>query len=414
MNWDVSAGHNGLSSGVVPDSRVSTVHLVTGKGGVGKTSIAAATAAHSASQNVPTLIVSTDAAHSLADVFEAWIGPTPTEVAPSLYAQQLDTRHQIEESWTEIQNYLGQLIDWAGDGGLSCDELLIVPGMQEVFALENLLAHVEQGRFDRIIVDCAPTAETLRLLELPEAVDWYFRQVFPTHRRLVRATRPIFRRTTSMPLLDTNVLDALVAFVERVRAVRDLLVDPNRCAVRLVTTAERMVVDETRRLFAYLRMFGYRVDALMINRLLPAGECGSPMLDRWRASEIEQLQKIDESFPDLPTRRLTHRGSGPLGLTELTSLGRELYGTADSFDPRVTPSGLDFEGNGHEATMRLSMPGFDHTSVAVGRSGSDVIITAGSERRAVALPDSLAARPTRGWKYDGDELRVLFAEEEWS
>jgi arsenite/tail-anchored protein-transporting ATPase len=384
------------------------VLLVTGKGGVGKTTVAAATAVHCAALSERTLVVSTDAAHSLGDVFGEPIGSQPTRIGVNLWAQQVDGRLEAETAWEAIRDYLAELLDWAGADGLVADELLVVPGMQEIFALENLLTRIEGGEFDHVIVDCAPTAETLRLLELPDALRWYVDKVFPSHRRVARMTRPLLRRTVTMPLADTAVFDSCTALLGRLQRVRRLLSDPGLSSTRLVLTPERVVLDETRRLFAYLSLFGYQVDSVIVNRLLPDDAGCTSLLQQWRQRQQDVLAAALDTFGELRLRPLDQRGPEPVGLPELASLGQRLYGDDHPMARPDATAPVRFELGDDRTRIVLRLPGFDPSTVRVGRQRTDLIVTAGSERRVLALPDSMVGIPTRGWRYDGSELSIEF------
>ena len=384
------------------------VVLITGKGGVGKSTVAAATASRCAHLGAKTLVVSTDAAHSLGDVFGADIGHEPTEIGQALWAQQISARHQVESSWAEIRNYLAELLGWAGASDLSTDELLVVPGMQEVFALENILEQAESGRFDRIVVDCAPTAETLRLLELPEVLEWYVERVFPSHRRLAKLTRPVLSRTTSMPLADEAVFDAFVRFMDRLKSVRTLLSDSGITSMRLVVTPERIVVEEARRLYAHLCLFDYAVDSVVINRILPSTEVGTPLLDGWQKRQSSVIADLPSLFNGLDVRRAALRTDEPIGVDALNELGTELFGDIDPLRGATNQSPIRYSEADDRLHLTVRLPSFRQDEIDIQRSDGDLVITAGSERRAIRLADTVSERATIGARYDGTDLVVIF------
>jgi arsenite-transporting ATPase len=384
--------------------------LTTGKGGVGKTTVAAATAVHAAQVGHRTLVLSTDAAHSLADVLDVSLGHAPVEVAPRLHAQQLDGRRRLEESWSDIQGYLVELLGWAGADAIDAAELSSLPGLDEVFALENLRDHAGSGDYDLVVVDCAPTAETLRLLALPEVLGWYLERVFPTHRRVARLTRPVLRRATSMPLAEDGLFDSLSRFAAGLDGVRALLADPAVTTVRLVTTPEQVVVSETRRTYAYLALYGYAVDALVVNRLVDETHAG-PFFDEWRARQRRVLDVVDETFASLVRLEVPLDASEPLGAARLAVLGKQLHGDADPASVLGPPRpGLRFERGDGRVTLRVPLPGLHGVDVKVGRTDLDLVVTAGAHRRLVPLPEGL-----RGWRGQsarraGDDLEVVFVE----
>ena len=384
--------------------------LVTGKGGVGKTTVAAATAIHAAQRGVRTLVLSTDVAHSLGDVLGVPLGHEVAAVTPRLDAQQLDGRRRLEESWSEIRAYLVDLLGWAGANAIDAAELSSLPGLEEVFALENLRDHAHSGAYDLLVVDCAPTAETLRLLALPEILEWYLERVFPTHRRLARLTRPLLRRATSMPLVDDALFDSFSRFTQRLDGVKDLLADHTTTTVRLVTTPEQVVVAETRRTYAYLSLFGYGVDALVVNRLLGDAHLG-PFFDEWRVRQDQALVAVDETFGAVTRLEAPLEASELVGVDRLALLGKQLYGDADPAG-RLGPAGpgLRFDREGGTVTLRLPLPGLEDDEVKVGRTEDDLVVTAGTYRRSVPLPDGLRSWHGRSARRVDDELHVVFTE----
>jgi len=384
--------------------------LVTGKGGVGKTTVAAATAIHAAQQGQRTLVLSTDVAHSLGDVLGVPLGHDPVEVAPRLHAQQLDGRRRLEESWSDIRGYLVELLGWAGADAIDAAELSSLPGLEEVFALENLRDHARSGAYDLLVVDCAPTAETLRLLALPEILDWYIERVFPTHRRLAKLTRPVLRRATSMPLANDALFESFSKFTERLEGVKELLADRAITSVRLVTTAEQVVVAETRRTYAYLSLFGYGVDALVVNRVVGDGHVG-PFFDEWRARQDRAMVAVDETFTSVTRLEAPLDASELIGVSRLAVLGKQLYGDADpSVHLGPAGHGLRFDREGSTVTLRIPLPGIADAEMKVGRTDTDLIVTVGTYRRSVPLPDSLRSWSGKSARMVGNELEVVFTE----
>src|SRR3954463_14690824 len=279
---------------------MARVLLFTGKGGVGKTTVAAATAARAAAQGRKTLVISTDAAHSLADAFgiEAG-GAEPVEIDTGLALQQVDTQRRFEQNWREVQSWLMSVLDAVGVDPLEAEELTVIPGADEVLALLEVRRQVESGVYDVVVVDCAPTAETLRLLALPDAFSWYVERVFPIERRVVRSLRPVLNRVTRVPMPQDKVFDAVERLSRELADVRRALSDPASASVRLVLTPEAVVVAEARRTLTSLSLYGYRVDGVIANRVFP-----SDGADEWRAgwvaSQVEQLAEVSQSFAPLP------------------------------------------------------------------------------------------------------------------
>ncbi|HEX4471953.1 MAG TPA: ArsA family ATPase [Nocardioides sp.] len=383
--------------------------LFTGKGGVGKSTVAAATAALVAGSGRRTLVLSTDAAHSLADAYGVTVGGEPEQVAPDLFVHQVDAQRRFEDSWAEIQRYLLSVLEVAGVDPMAAEELTVIPGAEEVLALLELRLHALSDDWDAVIVDCAPTAETLRLLALPEALGWYMTRVFPVERRVVRALRPVLSRAAGVPMPQDDVFGAVERLHAELDEVRTLLTGPE-AGVRLVLTPEQVVLAEARRSFTTLSLFGYRVDGVVANRVFPASP-GDPWRDGWVRAQTEVLAQVSESFAGLPMWRSEFRATEPVGLTELRELARELYADADPLDvpPREEPLRITRTSEG--AVLRLRLPFVARDDVDLARDGDDLVVTVASYRRLLTLPAGLARRRVAGARVDGGELQVRFAGE---
>ena len=290
-------------------SPVTRVLLFTGKGGVGKTTTAAATAVRCADAGLRTIVLSTDPAHSLADAFDVPLGPLPAPIADNLWGQQLDAQERMEEGWHEIQGYLREVFNWAGVDGLEAEELSVIPGLDEIFSLTDIKGFAESGEWDVVVVDCAPTAETIRFLSLPDILARYMERLFPVGRRVNKVIAPVLSRVTSLPVADDGVFENVSAFYDRLDGVREILIDPARSSVRLVVNPERMVIAEARRTYTYLSLFGYRVDAVIANRLLP-GRGVRPVV---RPVEGAPRRAPQDDRGQLRPAARAHRGAGRRG-----------------------------------------------------------------------------------------------------
>ncbi|MGN6252336.1 MAG: ArsA family ATPase [Marmoricola sp.] len=383
--------------------------LLTGKGGVGKTTAAAGVGALAARRGLRALVLSTDAAHSLADALGASIGSEPTVVGQRLWAQQVDVQQRFEESWGEIQGYLRTVLDAAGVDPITAEELTVLPGAEEVLALLELRAQVTSGRWDVVVVDCAPTGETLRLLALPEALGWYMDRLFGVQRTMVRALRPVLSRAAGVPMPE----DSVFAAVERLHAdlseVRALLTG-ERASVRLVLTPEAVVVAEARRSLTSLSLHGYRVDGVVANRIFPPGE--DPWIAGWVAAQSVVLEEVRESFRGLPVWRSTYRPEEPVGPDRLADLAAEVYGEDDPFALPTGPAPLSVERTATGALLCLALPFADRSEVHLGRRGDELVLTVGSHRRLLALPAALARQEVVGARIEQGSLRVRFSLEE--
>jgi arsenite-transporting ATPase len=372
------------------------VLLFTGKGGVGKTTVAAATAVRSAASGARTLVLSTDAAHSLGDSFDRAVGSTPTRVSPQLFAQQLDATERFEEIWGDVQDYLVEVMGWAGVDAVEAEELAVLPGLDELFSLTELLEHARSGAWDVIVVDCAPTAETIRLLSLPDVLGWYMDKVFPATRRLARLARPLLSPLQGVPpVAGDRVFAAIDGLLGRLAGVRDLLSDSRTTSLRLVVNPERMVVAEARRTATYLALFGYRVDAVVANRLLPDA-IRDPWFKAWREAHAEHLAAIEEGFSPRPVLRAELASDEVVGEDRLRAFADELYRDSDPLAVLHEGQPLSVHRRGELSVLRMPLPFCDHDDLDVGRRDADLLVRVGPYRRAVSLPDSLQRREVVG------------------
>jgi arsenite-transporting ATPase len=384
--------------------------LFTGKGGVGKTTTASATALRLADRGVKTLLLSTDIAHSLADALDVPLAGEPTEVAPSLWAVQIDTQDRFEAAWRDVQRFLVDMLARGGVDPITADELTVLPGVDEVLALLAVRDLALTGNWDALVVDCAPTAETLRLLALPGALTWYLQRVFPAQRRVARTMRPIATMLGKGDVIPPDSLfDALLRLNDELAAVQSLLGDPAVTTVRLVLTPEAVVAAEARRTFTALALYGYSVDLVVANRVFPAGD--DEWRQGWARAQQTQLAAIRESFTGLPVRDLAYRPAEPVGVDALREVAGALYGDLPGDDP--APPGrpadlmrVDAEGDGF--VLRLSLPLARAADVDAARAGDDLVVTVEANRRVLTLPSALRRCEVAGGEFDGRELRVHF------
>ncbi len=380
--------------------------LFTGKGGVGKTTVAAGTAALAAARGRKTLVLSTDAAHSLGDAFGRDVsGPDPTELDTGLYVQQVDAQRRFEQSWREVQDYLLSVLSTAGVDPIEAEELTVLPGAEEVLALLEVRDQVRSGRWDLVVVDCAPTAETLRLLALPDALGWYMDRVFPLERRLMRSLRPVLGRVAGVPMPRDRVFDAVERLHGELREVRDVLTGPD-ASVRLVLTPESVVVAEARRTLTSLSLYGYRVDAVVANRVFPPGD--DPWRAGWVATQAEQLADVASSFAPLPVFRAAYGAGEPVGLRALVELAERTYGEADPFAAPTGEEAVAVERSGDEFVLSLALPLASREATDLVRIGDELVVTVGAHRRVLALPSALRRCQVAGAALRDGRLRVRF------
>lgn len=385
--------------------------LVTGKGGVGKTTVAAATALAAADGGHRTLVTSTDPAHSLADALAFDLGSDPTAVVDDLDGQQIDTQRQLDKYWGSIRRQLIEVLDWGGAAGIEAEEFLIFPGMDELFALLEVNRYARSGLYDVIIVDCAPTAETLRLLSLPEVLSWYFEKVMPTERRIMRATRPLLSRITDLPLPKDEVFGAAQSVFESIEGVKELMSQPEITSARLVINPEKMVIDEARRTYSYLGLFGYGVDGVVVNRVLP-DEVSDPYFERWRTIQKGHLDAIDEAFAEIPRLHLRLFDDEMVGVDRLRLMARELYEDTDPVFGYQAHSPFRISEEGDTVTLELDVPFVEKTELDVFRHGYELYIQLGPYRRSFILPDALHRREVIRAHLEAGTLKVSFGDPE--
>ncbi|HVM10415.1 MAG TPA: ArsA family ATPase [Acidimicrobiales bacterium] len=390
-------------------STVSTrILLFTGKGGVGKTTVAAATALRCADAGLRTVVLSTDPAHSLSDAYGAHLDSTLRQVRPGLFGQQLDATERLEEVWGDIQRYLVRVLDWAGADAIAAEELAVLPGLDELFSLTDIKEFAESGDWDVVVVDCGPTAETIRLLSLPGILSWYMDRLFPAGRTVTNVLRPLLSTFTSLPVAGDEVFGATQSFYERLEGVRELLVDPELTSVRLVVNPERMVIAEAQRMATYLSLFGYSVDAVIANRLLP-DDVTDPWFKAWKESHAEHLEAIRDGFAPLPVLEGELASEEIVGADALRAFGERLYDDVDVAAVLHRDAPFVLERRGDDLVLSIALPFADKDELDLGRRGDELLVRVGPHRRAVALPDSLRRRAVRGATMVGDRLEVTFA-----
>jgi arsenite-transporting ATPase len=387
------------------------VLLFTGKGGVGKTTTAAATALRCADAGLRTLVMSTDPAHSLGDAFGQPLGPLPTPLVDGLWGQELDAQERMEESWGDIQDYLMEVFNWAGLDAIEAEELAVFPGLDEVFSLSDIKTHASSGEWEVLVVDCAPTAETIRFLSLPDILAWYMERLFPVSRRVNKAVAPVLKRVTSLPVAGDSVFAAGRRFYERLDGVRELLTDPEVTSVRLVVNPERMVIAEARRTYTYLSLFGYRVDAVVANRLLP-DDITDPWFKKWRELHAEHLATIEASFAPLPVIRADLAADELVGPERLREFADAVYGDLDAATVLHEGETLKVTRRAGAYHLTLQLPFADRDDLDVGRKDDELLIRVGPYRRALVLPDSLRRRTITDATLRQGKLRVVFAGDE--
>ena len=381
--------------------------LYTGKGGVGKTSVAAATARRCAAAGLRTVVLSTDPAHSLADVLELPVGGEPTAIGPQLWAQQVSAQDELERHWSAVQGWLGQVLVERGVERIAAEELTVPPGGDELFSLLRLKRHVEEGEWDVIVVDCAPTGETLRLLSFPEAARWWLGKLIGRETQLLAAARPLARAFLDLRLPDEEVMGEVQGLVGNLVAMHDILRDRDAVSVRLVMTPDRMVVAEAMRTFTYLSLYGYLTDAVIVNRVFP-GELDGTYFGAWRDVQQRELERVREGFAPVPVLCAPYFEAEVLGAAMLDRLGAALFAEAD-------PAGLLHQGLAQEFSLddghgvvRLAVPFAGKGDVSLKKIGDELVVRVDGRKRTVVLPPALAALRPAGAALEDGALVVRF------
>ncbi len=383
------------------------VLLYTGKGGVGKTTIAAATAVRSAELGYRTIVLSTDAAHSLADAFDIPPSGEPQAIAPNLWGQETEMSQTLKTYWSDVQDWMAALMAWRGMEEIVADEMAVLPGMEELANLLYIVNYYYSGDYDVIIIDCAPTGETLRLLSFPEHLRWWMEKLFPIGRTATSMVRPFVRPFFGIPLPGDKVFQSAERLFEELVRMRALLTDPEKASMRIVVNPEKMVIKEAQRTFTYLNLYGYATDLIICNRLIPA-EVADRYFDSWKESQTRHCQVIEECFAPLPILSVPLLEHEVVGMSMLKVMAQALYGDRD-------PAQLFFHGQSQDIgsedgyyVLTLSLPFVTKSDVSLVRNGDELIVQVGNYRRNVILPRTLAGLPVKEATFEDGRLRIRF------
>jgi|SRR4051794_20617755 arsenite-transporting ATPase len=381
--------------------------LYTGKGGVGKTSVAAATARRCAAAGARTLVISTDPAHSLADALQLVVGGEPTAVGGRLWAQQVQAQDELERHWSAVSDWLGNLLIERGVDRIAAEELTVPPGGDELFSLLEIKRHAESGEWDTIIVDCAPTGETLRLLSFPDAARWWLDKVLGREQSMLSAARPLARMFLDVQLPDERVLAEVQRLIGNLVGMHELLRDASRVSMRLVMTPDRMVVAEAMRTFTYLNLYGYLTDAVVVNRVFP-DELADGYFGAWHGVQREQLALVESGFAPVPVLTAPYFANEVIGPERLDGLAGALF---DGRDPAAVmhdrlAQALSVE-NGR-AELRLDLPFAEKGDVALKKIGLELVVRVDGYKRTIVLPGALAGYKPTSATLDAGSLVVEF------
>jgi arsenite/tail-anchored protein-transporting ATPase len=380
--------------------------LYTGKGGVGKTSVAACTARGCAARGLRTLVISTDPAHSLSESLGAELGGEPIQVADHLWGQEVKAQEEMERHWSGVQDWLGELLQERGVDRISAEELTVPPGMDELFSLLRLQAHNGSGDWDAIIVDCAPTGETLRLLSFPDIARWWIDKVFPFEKQILAAARPLARSLLDITLPSQAVFADIERLSQNLIAMNEILRDRRHCTIRLVMNPDKMVIGEAMRTFTYLNLYGYLTDAVIVNRLFPA-DVGD-YFAAWRGVQEEHLELVNSAFAPVPVLRAPYFEQEVLGAEMLDRLAGELFG-------ELNPSAVLFDALSQEisvteegARLRLALPFASKGDISLKKIGLELIVGVDGQKRTIMLPPAMAAMRPAAATFEDGALQIRF------
>ncbi|ABL64280.1 TRC40/GET3/ArsA family transport-energizing ATPase [Chlorobium phaeobacteroides] len=387
--------------------------LMTGKGGVGKTSMAAATGLRCAELGYKTLVLSTDPAHSLADSFDMALGHNPNRVSNNLWGAELDVLKELEQNWGTVKRYITGVLQARGLEGIQAEELAILPGMDEIFGLVRVFRHHKEGDYDVLIIDSAPTGTALRLLSIPEVAGWYMRRLYKPFEKVALYLRPlvepIFRPLAGFSLPDKEMMDVPYEFYEQIDALGKILTDHAVTSVRLVTNPEKMVIKESLRAHAYLGLYNIAVDLVIANRIIPP-EVTDPYFTFWKENQTLYRQEIQDNFAPLPVKEVPLYSREICGMQTLEKLKEMLYGNEDPAQVYYKEQTFQIKQTTQGFTLELYIPGIPKDQIQLGKNGDELHVRIGNHRRNMVLPQALASLKTTGAEMDGDHLIIHFVE----
>jgi len=381
--------------------------IYTGKGGVGKTSMAAATACQIAESGKRVLVMSTDQAHSLGDSFDRKIGKEPVEIADNLYAMEIDTVYESEKSWGNLKDYFKQLLSMNGGSGIEVEELLVFPGLEELFSMFKILDVYESGAYDSIIVDCAPTGETLSLLKYPERLSGLIEKILPFKRTATRTVGKVVEKTMKMPMPKDKVFDDIEFLMERMKRLQRLLLNPEIVSLRVVTTPEKIVISEAKRNFTCLYLYHYNVDAIIVNYIYPA-EAMEGYFHKWARIQEEALQEIRESFSEVPRFYVELQMKELRTLKVLRALGARIFGTCDPDAVLFRQKIYEIDREGRSLTIYL--PFAYKEELRLEQDENELLVGVRNENRRFPIPAEFAGMEISGAKFKEGYLTIRFAD----
>lgn len=384
--------------------------LYTGKGGVGKTSIAAATAVRSAKDGYKTLVVSTDAAHSLGDSLDMRLSPEPVEIEKNLWAQEIDSVHEVEKGWGQVQNYLTALFTAKTVKDITTEELTVFPGMEDLLSLLRILKYYKEKTFDVIIVDCAPTGETLALLSFPEMLRWWMDKLFPIKRKAIKVLKPIAEPVLGLPMPSDSVMEEIDKIYYQLDEMKKILSDRDITSIRIVVNPEKMVIKEAQRSFTYLNIYDFNVDAIVVNRVIP-DDVKDNYFSVWKNVQRKYRETIIDSFSPLPIYYAPLFEQEVLGLDMLMRMADEAFKGDNPVEIKYSKRTHIVSKEGDEYIFSIYLPFTDKKDLALNQKGDELIIRAGNVKRNIILPRTLLSHWIKGARFEDETLKIRFGGE---
>jgi arsenite/tail-anchored protein-transporting ATPase len=397
---------------IVKEIKVRII-FIAGKGGVGKTSVSAATGIRAAEMGYKTVIISLDVAHSLSDIFDLDKGlfdhnkGKPVNVAKNLWIQELDINEEIEGNWGEIHKYISALLNTTGLDEILAEELSILPGMEEVSLLLYINQYVQQKTYDVIILDCAPTGESIRFINIPTTLEWYINKIFKMERTLARYVGPVAKRIYDVPIPGDDYFEAIARLFERLKGVDKVLVDPKTTTVRLVTNPEKVVLKETQRAFMYFCLNKMNVDAIIINRIIPT-MVRDKFFNAWKDSQKVHMENAEKYFDPIPVFKVSLFKGEVIGHSQLKKLSETIYNGVNPLDRFYVGEPYSLIKEGNEYRLILKLPFIERDDVDLNMISDELIIRIGTYKRNIMLPRQVAAFNNIKAKYVGQNLNIYF------
>ncbi|RLD18640.1 MAG: ArsA family ATPase [Caldiserica bacterium] len=384
--------------------------LFTGKGGVGKTSISAATALRTSELGYRTLIISTDSAHSLSDSFDVNLfADEPVKIKKNLYAQEISPEKEIKKNWQVIQNYLSTILSFQGLEDVISDEITVLPGMEELFSLMKIKEYYESKSYDVVVIDCAPTGSTLQLLSFPDVSRWYMKNIFPVSKRIVKTIRPMVVKyfTSLPPFPDDDIYESVEEIYERISDTKEILSDGTKTSIRLVLNPEKMVIKETQRTFTYLNLYGFSVDCVIANRIIPV-EVEDSYFENWKRKQADYIREIEECFSPLPVFKVKLFNQEITGLKLLEKMAQSIYEKNDPTRIFYQGKPVEIKKMNKKYILSLTLPFVGKKEVNLLRRGNELIITTGKFKRNILLPYTLASLRVVEAEFKNNKLEIEF------